>query len=180
MSLNVEKVKNGDPVTVRRDGEFLQATYLHSAAPAWAHGAAFNARRKGQVSPGQPRDMFVEGITSDRDVRDAQREQARRASTSDSEEESEEESDDATTISHIRAHKSGSAWRYEVRDSLSGNWSYKEPKYMVTSVQVQGANGRTEEPGRSRAGEHRLRRRRHCGRNGRRRGRWVGAFVGNG
>ena len=86
-----------------------------------------NGENKAHLSPS--RDMFVEGITSDRDVRDAQREQARRkASASDSEEESDDLVDDTTTISHISAHKSGSAWKYKVRDSLSGNWSYKEPK----------------------------------------------------
>ena len=73
--------------------------------------------------------MFDKGIKSDRDVRKQSKQTRQQASASDSEEESGNLVDD-TTISHIIAHRSpgGSAWKYKVRCSLSGNWSYKAPK----------------------------------------------------
>ena len=129
MSLDISKVKNGGALTVRYDGEYYRAVYLNKMLQRGHMVRVTLPNGESKFHLAQPHNMFVEGITSDRGVRDVQREQARQqASASDSEEESDNLVDDTTTISHISAHKSGSAWKYKVRDSLSGNWSYKEPK----------------------------------------------------
>ena len=73
--------------------------------------------------------MFDKGIKSDRDVRKQSKQTRQQASASDSEEESGNLVDDTTTITHIIAQNScADGWKYKVRYSPSGNWSYEAPK----------------------------------------------------